>query len=90
MVRSIRSEREAAKMAGRSGLVRVSDMVTVAFWSALVRVKVVAGRHEGLVDRSCGDPTEQVLRGVGLVVGAGGTGTAERLAVPRPRRSAYR
>ena len=46
---------------------------------ALVRVKVVAGRHEGLLDRSRGGPAQQVLRGAGLVVGAGGTGAAERL-----------
>ena len=45
----------------------------------LVRVAVVGRRHEGLLDRAGRRPAQQVLRGAGLVVGARGTGAAERL-----------
>jgi len=47
--------------------------------SAHVRVRVVGRRDQRLLDRAGQGPALQVLRGAGLVVGAGGSAAAEGL-----------
>src|SRR5881275_1928634 len=65
-------DRLAAKIAGRSVLLNSPDLPVITAPPLVrghVRVAVIGGRHERLLDRAGGRPAQQVQRRAGFVIG---------------------